>query len=352
MANISYNNPGTQNTGQGGARLADFLMQLSDRESKITNAGRSAEYLRQTLDNPETDSGITDDHWKNMGNQDKAAWAQGYQDKQTIGRVKALTQNLVAQAQQRQQQTTDDDAASNVFGSLARRISQTPQDPLTDQPMTGDPDTSGLINGMSPTQRALVNAMGKAGPMNPRATGAMVTPLFKSLLGQGKPDATLTPNYIQDPKTGMRTLLYGKQAIPSGTDPDLAGQTVDVTDDDGNVIGQGLPGRGGLKLIPANKNVMTDAQRQNLILQHQKAKEGLLMALPAANGDPDILKSIKSSIADHDTAIQGLQTPAGPPSKDATPKYNSAADVQAAYKAGTLDKSTAAGILQSQFGMQ
>ncbi len=84
--------------GGGGARLADYLMQLSDRENQITNQGKAADYFRKSLgDDAETQSGITNEQWANLGNRDRAAWHQGYQDSMSQQRIQQTVANQTAE---------------------------------------------------------------------------------------------------------------------------------------------------------------------------------------------------------------------------------------------------------------
>lgn len=215
MANISYNNPGTQQTGGGGARLAEFLMQLSDRENKVTNAGKAAEYLRKSLDNPETDSAITDDHWANMGNQDKAAWAQGYQDKQTIGRVQALTQSLLGQEQDRQAQAARYKAqadaadqatgAENTFATAYGRATT----PATAQPgpfSLTNTIMQGAVPGSQPTPQDAFNMALKSGvaPEKALSLARGLTLISPNATAKGDDDAPIVAQDFGGGRIGYR----------------------------------------------------------------------------------------------------------------------------------------------------
>jgi len=95
-----------------------------------------------------------------------------------------------------------------------------------------------------------------------------------------------------------------------------------MKDEAGNVIGYNIPIGGG-KFKPMGNKDLTEAQRQNLVLQHQKAKSDLLGKLELAAGNTNIVNAINEEMATHDEAIGTLKSgkaAAAPASAAAAPK--------------------------------
>jgi hypothetical protein len=209
--------------GQGGALLAQYLMSLSDRENRINMAGKSADFARKAMgDQAPMLTGVTDEEWQNLGSRDKAAAMQGWQQQQTLAQMMAKTK-------MEQGQTDANDFYSKIGGSLSDQINSAPMDPLTEQPMTEDPNTAALVSRLSPEQQAVIRAIGKAGPGN-RGAGAVMAPLVKSILGQGV-NPTPSLEFQEDPVSGARFAAYGHTLQPSGVNPAKARPTTEMVDD-------------------------------------------------------------------------------------------------------------------------
>lgn len=149
--------------------------------------------------------------------------------------------------------------------------------------------------------------------------------------------------FTQDPVTGKRFATHGKILSESGIDPafasaPLAGGAVPMKDETGNTIGYNIPIGGGKFKPMANKD-LTDAQKQNLILQHQKAKSDLLGKLTVAGGNTNIVNAINDEMATHDDAIGQLKggkaAAAATPTSAAPKKITTKADYDA-LDSGTL----------------
>ena len=112
--------------------------------------------------------------------------------------------------------------------------------------------------------------------------------------------------FQEDPVTGARLATFGNSVIPTGTNPaKQQAQAVDITDGEGNVIGQGIPGRNGLQLIRQPAKGLTANDRIRAL------NEQLKQTYDPAKRE-QLLKRL-------DALINGEQ-PAAPPAGAASPE--------------------------------
>lgn len=165
---------------------------------------------------------------------------------------------IYAELQQGQmKRTTDRDAAGQRFmGSLARLMG-TDGEPSVDfaNMNAGLPKLAEDIDMNKMLQAALDSGIG------PDQLAALAPVLRAEQMGQrGNSGAGLA--FQEDPVTGARLATFGNSVIPTGTNPaKQQAQAVSITDADGNVIGQGIPGRNGLQLIRTPAKGLTDRDR-------------------------------------------------------------------------------------------
>lgn len=161
------------NGGQGGAHVAEWLEQQQARNQSLSLQAKSADAFRQSLgEDAETQSGITDDAWQNLGAEDKAAWHNGYQEGAALKRMQAqvqtqrdLTMARVAQygaiAQDRQADAQASSDAADVvrrYGQLVTGSGAAPSTNDDDEEIPGDGQPA-----VSPSQ-ALPMALGAMRP--------------------------------------------------------------------------------------------------------------------------------------------------------------------------------------------
>jgi hypothetical protein len=79
--------------------------------------------------------------------------------------------------------------------------------------------------------------------------------------------------FQEDPVTGARLATFGNSLIPTGTNPaKQQAQAVAVTDSEGNVIGQAIPGRNGMQLVRTPPKGLADRDKLSA-LNKQMATE-------------------------------------------------------------------------------
>lgn len=82
--------------------------------------------------------------------------------------------------------------------------------------------------------------------------------------------------FQEDPVTGARLATFGNSLIPTGTNPaKQQAQAVAVTDSEGNVIGQAIPGRNGMQLVRTPAKGVDPKTRVNAILAQLKVESNL-----------------------------------------------------------------------------
>jgi hypothetical protein len=127
----------------------------------------------------------------------------------------------------------------------------------------------------------------------------------------GAEDTPIVPQDLGNGRTGYR--MPGSKQFEIKDDPtSLESGATPMTAPDGSLLGYNIPKGGGKYNFQPIKE-MTDDQKQNLILQHQKATSGLLAMIPGAQGNPDSLKAINDEIATHRNAVTQLQAKAKAP---------------------------------------
>ena len=79
------------------------------KQSQVNSAGKAADYMRKALgDDAEQQMGIADEEWQNMGAREKAAAAQGFQQRQSAAQVAAGIQEQQARAEYYRQRAAPD----------------------------------------------------------------------------------------------------------------------------------------------------------------------------------------------------------------------------------------------------
>jgi hypothetical protein len=102
------------------------------------------------------------------------------------------------------------------------------------------------------TPQLIGQALGNVAPKMSPLVGAAALRLF--MPGKNADGEDLTPQFIQDPKTGMRYLGRGKTTLPSGVDPAMA--TANMADVPGYT---GAPtGRGGITYLKTGSTLSQD----------------------------------------------------------------------------------------------
>lgn len=109
----------------------------------------------------------------------------------------------------------------------------------------------------------IVQAAGQSGlTLEPTSLAQL---LRAEQMGQrGNAGASLA--FQEDPVTGARLATFGNSLIPTGTNPaKQQAQAVAITDDQGNVIGQAIPGRNGMQLVRTPPKGFTDRDKLNAL---------------------------------------------------------------------------------------
>ena len=323
---------GDQYVFQGGRQTAEaltgWLQNFLNQEKQVNQMGKSADYFVKSNQNADgtnpvlKEMDIHPEAWANLGARDKAAAVQGLVQsraaKQQAAAAQAQTDLRNAEAAKAQTDTEAEGAMGGIFNRANALM--TP----TQLPM-GTPDWSAFLNGQGPVQtpgptatqgmslpRALMQAIGESRSMNPKVQGAIVNKLLPLLMQNATGGDEGGVKYSEDPVTGKRQATYGKIMMDSGINPSMAqqamsGGAVPLTNPDGDVIGYNVPIGGG-KFRPMATKDLTAYQKQNLILQHQKAKGDSLARLLITPPDKtNIVNQINDEIGMHEEAIAQLR---------------------------------------------
>lgn len=292
--------------GDNMGRFANMMTDYADKQTAISNAGKSADYAVKANPDILSTMNIHPDAWQNLAPQDKAAAVAGYQRNQVISEGMQKMADIGAQMKLRQQQALDD----QVSGGLTTAA-------LADPNFAKDP--AGAL------QRAAATAVASGAPTDAISrTFPRVIDSVARMATFGK-DPSLNPTYTQDPKTGARALLYGREAIPTGIDPASlqanGGQGLPVTAPDGSLLGYNIPsaGKGKSTFLPVKS--MSEDQKQTAILGHTKAMDGLATQIANATqmGATNTVQFLDKQMAQHQQIVNQLQGGKAPANQPAAP---------------------------------
>lgn len=260
----------------GGPNITGFLQLLDaqkEREQRITDAGKSAEYFVKSNPKVLDDMGVRPEQWTNLGAREKAAAIGGYVQnqamQQAISRAKAETDFQTA----RTGEINQDMMGDQRFRATLERA-QAPNAGaagLVRNPMDGGPTLFDMLSPSAPAMRGLAGQRtlppqqmlqtAMESGVRPERLGTMAGALARM---QGQQEEDLTPGFITAPKTGAVFAYRGKQLLPAGVDPEIAQAAAtphEIHDDKGNLVGwmstdvKGRsmvhPFKGGSKLPPA-----------------------------------------------------------------------------------------------------
>jgi len=347
----------------------------SDLTSYAVQRGQQADALRKLIKAYSPDSTDTHTALQAMSVDQLEGLLRGYTMKSASDMQAARMADYQAQAAQRAQMAQDDmsiGAAVNRYANApvvaagydteptpgstggAGTGASTMREPTADERFRYALATPGLSGRAVPKLIESLTRYGEAGdaPMvikdNPYPGLSIVT----SRTGRGgihvveDPNAAgasdaLKPNYTEDPVTGARTLLYGKQAITTGFNPAKSGASLTAQhDEDGNLVGWS----------------QTNAKGQAVWIPNKTGAK--LKQATDDNGQPVLGFYVDNGgkVIDARSAMQktlGI-TPAAPAKASAAGaanKYKTTGDVVADFKKGVLTRAEAAGILNSKFGV-
>jgi len=282
--------------------------------------------------------GTTQEDFDNWGARDKALAVQGVFQGRGAKQAAEATAAQAALRQAEAAKAQNDADATQGFPDFARFLNEemTPGQSPAQPPLPGR--VSDIINGGGPLSfvqtpgapggaatttatngqpqavpmgQAVLRALAKVQAMNPRVAAAIASRVLPGLIQNATAGDEGTVNFTQDPVTGNRFATRGKTMMGSGVDPTIAARAmsngaVPMQDGSGNVIGYNVPTGGGKFTYHPTKDLTPD-QRQNLILQHQKAKSDLLGKLTVATDNTNIVNAINEEIGVHTAAIAELK---------------------------------------------
>ena len=266
------------------------------------------------------------DQWQAMGWNDKAATMQGYVQSAALKNAIASGALETARAKYfdaRAAQDSNADAADNKFTANYLQATS-PQLQAGGVPLVqgggGFPGGSPLmtaVDGPAPAvnpnpNRNDILRMALQSGMRPEAALARAT-------GLGGDDSTDNPVVVDKsslPNASIVKLKRGNsfQVVQNPADGGALPDAQPVKDTDGNVLGYRLPT--GNPKAPFNFTKTTDLsddQRQNLIMKHQTATEGLMQMYQTAlkNGDTNAATAYDDLIGQHRAAITNLNGKGG-----------------------------------------
>lgn len=309
------------------SQLGQFLDNLVQREKQINDAGKSADFFVKANPQALDEMGMHEDQWKNLGARDKMNAVQGYVSGKATQRA---TQEANAQVQLRTAEAAkaqNEVDANSGFPDFARFLNEEMSGAPT-WPPPGQADWNGFLQGKGPVQmpgtatgtaqpgtpppmsQAVLRALARVQSLNPRTAAAIASKVLPAMVQNTMEDNPVT--FTQDPKTGKRFASKGKVLMDSGVDPEIAAQAlsggaVPMKDEAGNVISYNMPIGGG-KFKPQAVKDLTEAQKQNLILQHQKEQDSLLGQLQLSGGNTNTMAAINDRIGQHQSAIDVLKS--------------------------------------------
>ena len=195
-----------------------------------------------------------------MSLEEKEALVKGHVMQQDAAERKARLQDYQAQADLRNEQTAQRKQADSAWGQFATGLG-------TDATLDTGPS---LGQGLSAFSND--NMMRRAAE-----SGVLGDPRLGNLLRYSQQqEAGPSLSFGEDPVSGSRFAQYGKQLLPSGSNPDKRPRDATaIHDEEGNVLGYGLPTKNGIQIIkpPVDTTALRPADRSN----YERQKTQLMM---------------------------------------------------------------------------
>jgi hypothetical protein len=309
----------------GAQSVAEGYDKFLEEQKQLNAAGKAGKYYFEANPQALQEMGKTPEEAKNFGAQDWAQLMQAHSTKQTLAQIMARTQLA-------QDEAAANDFYSKIGAGLVKQINGAPTDPLTEEPMTNNPDTAALISGLSPQQQALIRAIGQAGPGN-RGAGQVMVPLVKSLLATPIRTEDNTPKWMKGPNGEDVLFQPATKNSPIISPFSKAAARSQEIEAQGKVTAS----KG---LLPPGTTFETTENGFGIAT----LPDGTIKSLGRVPTDK------KSKLSFFDRLMGGAAAATNAPA--ATNDYKSADDVKAAFRAGKLDKDSAIKLLKSNFGMQ
>jgi hypothetical protein len=250
--------------------LADAVKQRKQQSQKASSLRKTIGIYNPELKDEVQTMGLADLEGYVAGIGMKAAKDKLAQDQSNKDREYNLSKVYADLQQGQMNRANERDAAGQRFTQSLASLMGTGGGPSMDfaNTLAGEPQPArdvGLAD--------IVQAAGQSGlTLEPTSLAQL---LRAEQMGQrGNAGAELA--FQEDPVTGARVATFGNSLIPTGTNPaKQQAQAVAVTDSEGNVIGQAIPGRNGMQLVRTPAKGVDPKTRVNAILAQLKVESNL-----------------------------------------------------------------------------